>query len=51
RVGVGRPASTDPEVVASYVLAGFREPRREVEEAIGRACDEVERVIAAADQP
>src|SRR5205807_4379568 len=26
RVGVGRPNSTDPEVVASYVLSRFREP-------------------------
>jgi len=26
RVGVGRPDSTDPEIVAAYVLGRFREP-------------------------
>jgi peptidyl-tRNA hydrolase, PTH1 family len=45
RVGVGRPDSTDPEIVASYVLSRFREPRAEVEEVIGRAADETERLI------
>jgi peptidyl-tRNA hydrolase, PTH1 family len=46
RVGVGRPDSTDPEVVASYVLSRFREPRAEVEALVGRAADETERLIA-----
>ena len=27
RVGVGRPDSTDPEIVSAYVLGRFREPR------------------------
>lgn len=45
RVGVGRPDSTDPEIVSSYVLARFREPREEVEALIGRAADEAERLI------
>jgi PTH1 family peptidyl-tRNA hydrolase len=45
RVGVGRPDSTDPEIVASYVLGRFREPRAEVEALIGRAADEAERLI------
>ncbi len=43
RVGVGRPDSTDPEVVSSYVLGRFREPRAEVEALIGRAAEEAER--------
>src|SRR5437763_1289432 len=30
RVGVGRPDSSDPEIVAAYVLARFAEPRAEV---------------------
>ena len=34
RVGVGRPDSTDPEVVAAYVLARFAEPDSEVRELI-----------------
>ena len=37
RVGVGRPDSTDPEVVSAYVLSRFREPRDEVAALVGRA--------------
>jgi len=42
RAGVGRPDSTDPEVVSSYVLSRFREPREEVAELIERAAAEAE---------
>jgi PTH1 family peptidyl-tRNA hydrolase len=45
RVGVGRPDSTDPEIVSSYVLGSFREPRAEVEALCGRAADEAERLV------
>jgi len=45
RVGVDRPDSTDPDVVASYVLSRFREPHAEVEALIGRAADEAERLV------
>jgi len=45
RVGVGRPDSTDPEVVSSYVLSRFREPRDEVAELIQRAAGEAERLV------
>jgi len=45
RVGVDRPESTDPDVVASYVLGRFREPCAEVEALIGRAADEAERLV------
>jgi PTH1 family peptidyl-tRNA hydrolase len=45
RVGVGRPDSTDPDIVASYVLSKFREPKAEVHELIGRAADEAELLI------
>ena len=45
RVGVGRPDSTDPEIVSAYVLSRFREPRSEVEELVGRAADETERLV------
>ena len=45
RVGVGRPDSSDPEVVSSYVLSRFREPREEVAALIGRAADEAERLV------
>jgi PTH1 family peptidyl-tRNA hydrolase len=45
RVGVGRPASTDPDRVAAYVLGRFREPRAEVQELISRAADAAERLV------
>jgi peptidyl-tRNA hydrolase, PTH1 family len=45
RVGVGRPDSTDPEVVAAYVLSRFREPDDDVRELIERAADEAERLV------
>lgn len=47
RVGVGRPETTDPEIVAGYVLGRFREPRAEVEELVDRAAAEAERVVLA----
>lgn len=49
RVGVGRPDSTDPEIVAAYVLGRFREPRDEVAALIERAADETETLIARLD--
>ena len=45
RVGVGRPDSTDPEIVSAHVLGRFREPRAEVEGLIGAAADETERLV------
>jgi PTH1 family peptidyl-tRNA hydrolase len=45
RIGVGRPDSTDPEIVASYVLGRFREPRSEVEALVIAAADETERLV------
>jgi PTH1 family peptidyl-tRNA hydrolase len=45
RVGVGRPDSTDPEVVSAHVLGRFREPPEAVRELVARAADEVERLI------
>jgi PTH1 family peptidyl-tRNA hydrolase len=50
RVGVGRPDSTDPEIVAAYVLGRFREPRDEVTALIERAADETEALIAQLDE-
>jgi peptidyl-tRNA hydrolase, PTH1 family len=45
RVGVGRPDSTDPEIVAAHVLGRFREPPAEIEGLVRRAADEVERLV------
>jgi PTH1 family peptidyl-tRNA hydrolase len=45
RVGVGRPATTDPDRVAAYVLGRFREPAAEVRELIDDAADAAERLV------
>jgi PTH1 family peptidyl-tRNA hydrolase len=45
RAGVGRPDSTDPEIVSSYVLSRFREPDDEVARLIEAAADEAERLV------
>jgi peptidyl-tRNA hydrolase, PTH1 family len=45
RVGVGRPNSTDPEIVAAYVLGRFRESAAEVEDLIAEGVRQVEQVV------
>jgi PTH1 family peptidyl-tRNA hydrolase len=45
RVGVGRPDSTDPEIVSAHVLGRFAESPGEVEELIGRAGETVEGIV------
>ena len=45
RVGVGRPDSTDPEIVSAYVLGRFREDDAQVKDLIERACEQVEAVV------
>jgi peptidyl-tRNA hydrolase, PTH1 family len=45
RVGVGRPDSTNPEIVSAYVLGRFRESPTEVSDLIDRACEAVESVM------
>jgi PTH1 family peptidyl-tRNA hydrolase len=47
RVGVGRPDSTDPDIVAAYVLGKWRQPASEVAELVDRAAGEVERLVGA----
>jgi PTH1 family peptidyl-tRNA hydrolase len=51
RAGVGRPDSTDPEVVSAYVLGRFREPREEVQALVSRAADEAERLVEQLGSP
>jgi PTH1 family peptidyl-tRNA hydrolase len=46
RVGVGRPDTTDPEIVSRHVLSRFDEPAGEVRALIERAADAVERVVS-----
>jgi PTH1 family peptidyl-tRNA hydrolase len=45
RVGVGRPDSTDPEIVSGYVLGRFSESDAQVDDLIATACEHVERAV------
>ena len=47
RIGVGRPDSTDPEVVAGYVLGRWRQPAAEVQALIAAAADEAAAIVEA----
>ena len=45
RIGVDRPDSTDPDIVAAYVLGKWRRPAAEVRELVTRAADAAERIV------
>ena len=45
RIGVGRPDSTDPEIVSSWVLGRFTEPAADVGALIDRARDTAEDLV------
>jgi PTH1 family peptidyl-tRNA hydrolase len=45
RAGVGRPPTTDPDLVAAYVLGRFKEPKADVEALVADAADAAERLI------
>jgi PTH1 family peptidyl-tRNA hydrolase len=45
RVGVGRPDSTDPDIVAAYVLGRWRQRPEEVEALVDAAADATERIV------
>jgi PTH1 family peptidyl-tRNA hydrolase len=45
RIGVDRPDSTDPEIVAAWVLGRFRESPAEVEALVDDATREAERLV------
>jgi peptidyl-tRNA hydrolase, PTH1 family len=47
RVGVGRPDSTDPDIVAGYVLGKWRQSAGDVAALVERAADETERLVAS----
>lgn len=46
RVGVGRPDSTDPEIVSAHVLGRFAETADQVAALISLACDTVAAVVS-----
>jgi peptidyl-tRNA hydrolase, PTH1 family len=45
RVGVGRPDTTDPEIVSAHVLGRFSEPPDQVRALVDRAADELDRLV------
>ncbi len=45
RIGVGRPDSTDPEIVAAHVLGKWRQSTAEVGDLVARAADAAEAVV------
>ena len=45
RVGVGRPDSTDPDLVAAHVLGKWKEPAADVKDLVERARDAAERLV------
>ncbi|HYM45585.1 MAG TPA: aminoacyl-tRNA hydrolase [Solirubrobacteraceae bacterium] len=49
RVGVGRPASSDPEIVSTHVLGRFREDSDQVRDLVQRAADRVQRIVLGED--
>ncbi len=51
RVGVDRPASTDPERVSAYVLGRFREPKDQVQALITAAADAAEELVLGGPPP
>jgi PTH1 family peptidyl-tRNA hydrolase len=51
RIGVGRPDSTDPEIVSAHVLGAFREPRGDVADLIDRATDAAEAIVLGEREP
>ncbi len=51
RVGVGRPDTTDPDIVAGYVLGPFREPKADVAELVDRAVAAAEAIVLGERDP
>jgi PTH1 family peptidyl-tRNA hydrolase len=49
RIGVGRPDTTDPELVSAHVLGRFSEPREEVDALFESAADEADRLVRRID--
>jgi PTH1 family peptidyl-tRNA hydrolase len=51
RVGVGRPDTTDPDVVSAYVLGRWRQSDDEVRRLVERAADTAERIVLGQTAP
>jgi PTH1 family peptidyl-tRNA hydrolase len=50
RVGVGRPDSSDPEIVSAHVLGRFREDPAQVRELVEHAADRVQSIVLGEEQ-
>ncbi len=51
RVGVGRPDSTDPEIVAAHVLGAFRQSKAEVAGLVDDAARAAEAIVLGEREP
>ena len=49
RIGVGRPDSTDPEIVSGYVLGRFSEDKDKVRKLFADAVEETDRLVERID--
>jgi PTH1 family peptidyl-tRNA hydrolase len=45
RIGVGRPESTDPEIVSAHVLGKWRQSAADVRDLVAGAADAAERIV------
>jgi PTH1 family peptidyl-tRNA hydrolase len=50
RIGVGRPDSTDPDIVASYVLGRWRQSKAEVDDLVRSAADAAEELVRGSSE-
>ena len=51
RIGVGRPDSTDPDIVSAHVLGRWKESQEEVRALVARAADAAERIVLGEAAP
>lgn len=51
RIGVGRPDTTDREIVSAHVLGKFREPRADVEALVMAGADAAEAIVRGEREP
>ena len=51
RIGVGRPDSTDPDIVSAHVLGRWKESPEEVRALVERGADAAERIVLGEAAP
>jgi PTH1 family peptidyl-tRNA hydrolase len=51
RIGVGRPDTTDPEIVSAHVLGPFRQPQAEVAALVDEAARAAEAIVRGEREP